>query len=34
MDAVVNHLVILHQAEAMGIYPTTDEVTDAEQKLP
>ena len=33
IDAVVNHLVVAHQAEAMGIFPSNDEVTDAEQKL-
>ena len=33
LDIVVNHLVVSHQAEAMGIYPTEDEVADAEQKL-
>ena len=32
--AVVNHLVVAHQAEAMGIFPTNDEVTEAVQKLP
>ena len=34
LDAVVNHLVIAHQAAEMGIYPTDDEVVDAETKLP
>ena len=34
LDAVVNHLVLVHQAEAMGIYPTDDEVVNAETKLP
>ena len=33
LDAVVNHLVIAHQAEAMGILPTNDEVEAAVQKV-
>ena len=33
LDMVVNHLVVTHQAEQMGIHPTDDEVADAEQKL-
>ena len=34
MEAVVNHLVIAHQAVDMGIYPSDTEVATAEQKLP
>lgn len=32
-DAVINHLVVAHKAEEMGIYPTDAEVQSAEQKL-
>lgn len=33
-DRVVNHLVIVHQAEQMGIFPTDEEVAAAVAKLP
>lgn len=33
IDWVVNHLVLEHQAQEMGIYPTDDEVANAAQKL-
>ncbi len=34
IDAVVNHLVVAHRAEEMGILPTDDDVFEAEKKLP
>ena len=34
LETIVNHLVIAHQAEEMGIYPSDAEVVEAEQKLP
>lgn len=33
-DRVVNHLVVAHQAEQMGLYPTDEEVAAAVAKLP
>ena len=33
-DALVNHLVLQHEAQAYGIEPTADEIKDAEMKLP
>ncbi len=33
IEAVVNHLIVSHQAEEMGIFPTEDEVLEAEKKL-
>ena len=32
-ETVINHLVLMHQADAMNIYPTDDEVLDAEKRL-
>lgn len=33
-EAPINHLVLEHEANAMGIQPSADEVKDAEMKLP
>ena len=33
-DAFVNHLVLQHESQALGIEPSNDEVKDAEMKLP
>lgn len=33
LERIVNHLVIAHEAGEMGIYPTDDEVVNAEMKL-
>ena len=33
-DALVNHLVLEHEAQAYGIEPSADEIRDAEMKLP
>lgn len=34
LDEVVNHLVMAHKAEEMGIYPSDDDVLEAIKKLP
>ena len=34
MEAAINNLVIQHEVDRMNIYPTDDEVVDAEMKLP